>query len=125
MTMAHRINLITAWISLICLIFILFKFITKRIKNKKLDTFFMKKHKIMSRYLIIFGIIHGIFSFNKLGQISIWIYVFGFMCFIAMIITSKSIKLSNKIKMKWINHHRIFSLISIITFLIHFFMSFY
>ena len=114
-----RMTVISAWLSVILLIMVVGKFLTKRIGVRKLDKLMMKYHKLFTKILIITSIIHGVCSFSHFTMRSIPAYVLGVMSLAGIIIARFSMEIHRGKKEKWLRHHRIFATASLIALIVH------
>lgn len=118
--MIQTVDEIVAWIATICFLFVVAKYSSKRLRIKKLDRFLMKIHKPFAKIIIILGLVHGILSFINFKEYSIFVYITGILCLLAMMMSGKSLKLHKR--KQGMNHHRMWSAIGMVVLLIHFVM---
>lgn len=100
------------------LIAVVLKFLTKRFHMKKADMFLMKIHKPAAYGLVIFGAIHMFTSFYRFSSVGILPYIAGAVSLLAMIgaICTFRMRKTNK---KWLNYHRVLTVIALVTCLVH------
>lgn len=112
-------DMLCALVATIALMILALKFVSKRLKMKKLDHFFMKIHKGATYVLIVTGIIHGILSFRALAVASWLVYlcgILGLLCIIGAVVTYYKKK---DLKQKWVLWHGLLCLGALITLILH------
>ncbi len=131
MIFIEKIYTTLSFIALFALIIIFVKFVTKRLKKKgldffkKADTMLIKIHKLASIILVVSAMLHGILTLFRFSEFGGKPYILGAFSLLSAIAAIGSFKIKNKFKSKkhWLIHHRIFAVISIITFAVHIALS--
>lgn len=131
MSFIQIIDTLVAFGSLILLVAVISKYITKRLNKtrkiifKKLDKILMRIHQPASKILIILAGIHGILSFSKFNEFEMKVYIFGMLCLISCIVSIRCFYIRKRFKdsKHWLVHHQIFSLLAIITLILHIALS--
>lgn len=118
-TIIIGIDSLTAKLAMLSLLIIVAKFVTKRTSFKKLDAQLMKIHKPSTYLLLITGSIHMLTSFIYLDRLGILPYVLGFVCMFSIIGAFVSFLKRKELGGKWLFWHRVFSIIAIVTLIIH------
>lgn len=95
------------------------KFITKRMKFKKIDELLMKTHKITGIMLIIVAMIHLVTSFSLLETRPLIIYIVGILSLFCMMVVALSYFFRKKLGLKWIIVHRVATLVIIVLIISH------
>lgn len=118
--MIFMIDRFSAMLAFIGFLLVIAKFITRRLNPRKTDSMLMKLHKPTAYLTVLAGTIHMVCSTRFFATTSIWIYVFGTISIISMILATVMFRLSRSHPGKWLIWHRAFSAIAAITLALHF-----
>lgn len=109
-------------ITTILLLLTVAKFITKRLKFKKVENLLSKSHKITGIMLIIVAFVHLIISFSLFETRPLIVYILGVVALVCMLVVAGSYFFRKKLGNKWIKIHRYGSLIILVVIALHIFM---
>ena len=116
--------MVLGFITLFCFIISSLKFITKRMKNKKLDHFFALIHKFSATGLIVCSVFHMIFSLRLFYQRPIVMTLIGFILELAVFALLLSHVFAKRLKKQWILIHRGATLVILICVCVHMYLGF-
>ena len=116
--------MILGFITLFCFIISSFKFITKRMKNKKIDRFFGIVHKFSASGLIVCSVIHMIISLRLFYQRPLAMTLIGFILELAVLALLFSHIFAKRLKKQWILIHRGATLVILICVCVHMYLGF-
>lgn len=111
-------GLITGYICLILALFLLVKYIARKLGLKKLNTFLMKIHKYVACAFLLVGLVHFLLVLNVLKTRSIVVIVSGIVAIIvsvALVIVCHTVK-NRKVEIRF---HRAFALIMTLMIFVH------
>lgn len=120
-------GIITGYILLIILLLLSSKFITKRLKSRRLDQISMRIHRPLAYIGIIIGIIHAIITLSVFKTRPLVLYIGGFLMIVVGVATCISYRNRKTLGEKWIGLHRIAAIIMLALLVIHivvYFMDF-
>jgi len=95
------------------------KFITKRLPYKKLDTFFLKIHRISGIVLLILSVIHAVTAWSLIRQRPIGMVIAGIALASCVMIAFISHVFAKTLGKKWLTVHRAASAAVCICLMIH------
>lgn len=113
------IDALCANLAMFALFIVSVKFVSKRIGIKPLDRLLMKIHRPAGYVLVVTGVIHMVFSFSKVSTTSAMVYIVGFICLFAIIASILAFNKRKKVGGAWIVWHRLFTVIAIVTCILH------
>ncbi|MEL7659402.1 hypothetical protein [Acetobacterium wieringae] len=113
------IDALCAKLAMLALVIVSAKFVSKRIKIKVLDRFLMNVHRPAGYVLVGTGVIHMVLSFSQVSTTAVLAYVVGFISLVAIIAAILAFYKKNKVGGRWIVWHRIFTVIAMITVVLH------
>lgn len=114
-----KIDFLSAQMATICFLAVMAKFITKRLKSKKVDTVLMKLHRPAGYLTVIFAAVHMTCSLKAVGETVVWAYFFGMLSFSSIILAIFVFKRSSRNSKDWLLWHRVFSAIAMIAIGLH------
>lgn len=113
------IDKLTSQLAFMGFLLVIAKMITKRLSPGKADAMFMKLHKPVAYLMTFAGIIHMICSFRVFSAYSMWVYIFGTISVISIVLAIYMFRLNKRNPEKWLIWHRMFSAIAVITIVLH------
>lgn len=113
------LDAVFANLAMICLLIVVAKAVTKRAKWQTMDRYLMKIHRSVTRYLIVFGCVHGVLSCWQIWHVSMMSYVLGAFCLLAIIAAFISFQMRAEIGGDWKKWHRIASIIAVVLLILH------
>lgn len=111
-------GLITGYLCLICLAVLLFLFVARKMKWRKMSVFFLKLHKAADWGFLITGIIHFILVLPVLDTRNNIITISGIIMIVAGILITASYYIMKDVKQRK-KVHRLFALVIFILLLMH------
>lgn len=113
-----------ACIASLTLIILSLKFVSKRLKFKKVDKFLLKIHKQATYALLITSILHGILSFRAFPYIHIAVYIFGILSILFAIASMITFFKRKRLGSKWVLYHGILGIATILAVILHLYFLF-
>lgn len=121
------ISAVTSKIALLAFFLILLKYVSKKLAKtgnktfKKADKAFMKTHNLFGWLMIVFALIHGICSVYSIPEKGALPFIIGVICFIACLTAIGSFYYRKKMEepKRWIQIHRISTVIALVTLIAH------
>lgn len=131
MNSIETIYTVLSIISVLSLLTIIFKFISKRLKNRKilffdkLDKLLAKVHKHAAISLIVTGLLHGAMTLTRITDFGAEPYILGTLCLLSCIASAGCFYLKKRFKKikHWVVYHRIFTVIALVTLVWHIALS--
>lgn len=109
-----------SFIAFVGFLFVIAKFLTKRLSKQKSDSVMMKLHRPVGYLTVAAGFIHMICSTVYFASTPFRIYVFGTLSIISMILAIVMFHLNRRCPGKWLLWHRTFCVIALVTLVLHF-----